>query len=396
MPALLTPHIDPHDEAICLGHDEDLDESRGSIMPPIVQTSLFAHPSLEELFDSLDAEHANAVYTRGQNPTVAVLERKLAALERGERCKCFASGMAAVSAVFMGLLGSGDHVLFVNNIYGPTLQLAKNLERFGIEHDLVLDTDLQKIESRLRSNTKLIFFESPGTMLFRVIDFQKLVALARKRDILTAMDNTWATPLFQKPLTLGVDIVVHSATKYIGGHSDVVAGAVVSSEALMQRIFYNAFMLNGGILSPFDAWLLIRGLRTLPVRMRQHHQDGLQVAGFLRQHAGVAAVFHPAFDGQAQTLVERSLTGYSSLFSFQLATSEFGAVCRFVDALRLFRIGVSWGGVESLVISPNRVDNQAALAAHNIPPGTIRISVGLEGAEALILDLDQALVGLAV
>lgn len=383
--------VDPADIAICLDDETPYDEAGSAPMTaPIVQTSLFAFPDLQSLIDGLGAEHASHVYSRGQNPTVEVLERKLALLERGAACKCFASGMAASSAVLLGLLRAGDHVLFVNHIYGPTIQLAEHLRRFGIEHDLLLDTRPESVRDALRANTRIVWLESPGTMLCRTLDIEAVAGIARAHGALTCIDNSWATPLFQKPITLGVDIVVHSASKYIGGHSDVMAGAVISSTELMQQIFERAYMLNGGILAPFDAWLLLRGLRTLPARMRQHHEDGLRVAQFLRAHDAVRRVFHPEFPATAADH-RTSLTGYSGLFSFELDTEEYDEVRRVIDAVRVFRIGVSWGGVESLIITPNRGTNAAQLDAQRIPRGLIRVSIGLEGADVLTADLDQAL-----
>lgn len=387
--ALPEPRIDPEDELVCLGHDEDLAAQGGALAPPIVQTSLFAQASLADLMTGFGAEHRHHVYTRGQNPTVEAVEHKLARLEGGAACKCFGSGMAAVSAVLMGLLASGDHVLFVNNTYGPTIQLAAHLRRFGVAFDVVLDLEPEAVAAALRPETKLLWVESPGTMTFRVADLRALAALARERGITSVIDNSWATPLYQKPLALGIDLAVHSATKYVGGHSDVVAGAVVGGEELMERIFYGAFLLNGGILGPFDAWLLNRGLRTLPVRMRQHHRDALEVARFLGQHARVRQVFHPGLREDA--LVREQLRGYSGLFSFELDTESFEDVERFVDSLERFRIGVSWGGVESLVITPNNGRNAASLRGRRIPPGTVRLSIGLEGAGVLIADLERAL-----
>ena len=385
--------INPKDALLCLGHDEAIHEHDGAMMPPLVQTSLFAKPSVAALIEGLGQEHRHHVYTRGQNPTVEVLEKKLASLERGEACKCFASGMAAVSAVLTGLLESGDHVLFVNQIYGPTLQLAAHLARFGIQHDRILEPNPEAVARAIRPNTRLIYVESPGTMLFRMVDLAQLTSLARERNIRTAMDNTWATPLFQKPIEQGVDLVIHSCTKYIGGHSDVVAGAVIGPEALMTKLFYNAFLLFGGALAPFDAWLLIRGLRTLPTRMVRHHQDGLKVARFLEAHPAVRRVFHPLVRGEDRALAEKQLTGCSGLFSFELDTDRHEPVWAFIDRLKLFRIGISWGGVESLAVTPNRGTNQAALEKLGIPAGTVRLSVGLEGPDSLIEDLDRALKG---
>ncbi len=383
--------IDPQDVALCVADDGPPEPSGvRPVTTPIVQTSLFAFPSLDDLAAGLASEHDTHVYSRGQNPTVEALERKLAALERGEACKAFASGMAAISAVFLGLLRSGDHIVFANHAYGPTLQLARHLKRFGIEHDVVHDPDPAAVEAAFRPETRLLWVESPGTMLFRVADLEALAALARQRGSLIAIDNTWATPLLQKPLTLGFDLVVHTATKYLGGHSDLVAGAVVGSAERVQELFYRAFLLNGGILAPFDAWLLLRGLRTLPARLRQHETDGLTVARAAAEHPAVKAVHHPAL-GPDRALAERMMTGYTGVFSIELVRDDYESIRTVVDALEHFRIGVSWGGVESLVISPRRPGNEARLAAHGIPPGLVRLSVGLDGAELLVDDLTRAL-----
>jgi cystathionine beta-lyase/cystathionine gamma-synthase len=387
--AIRIADIDPADVAICLG-DPVPEQWEGATSPPIVQTSLFSFPSFRALLDGLSMEHTAYVYTRGQNPTVEAVERKIAALERGEACKCFGSGMAAVSAVMLGLLEQGDHILFVNQTYGPTLQLAEHLERFGIEHDLLLDLSVEDVERAVRPTTKLIWLESPGTMLFRVLDLEAIAAFARSRNILTCIDNSWATPLFQKPLTVGVDLVMHTATKYLGGHSDLVAGAVVGPLALMEPIFHRSFLLNGGILAPHDAWLLNRGLLTLPTRLRQHAADGLRVAEFLRDHPAVRRVFHPALTDD-RALAARQLAGVTGVFGFELVDGTFAAVERVIDALERFRIAVSWGGVESIVISPNNGANAERLARQRLPEGLVRLSVGLEGADALIADLTQAL-----
>ncbi len=382
--------IDPRDVQLCI--DDGLPEQPGrATSTPVVQTSLFTFPTLEALAEGLAAEHRTHVYTRGQNPTVEVLERKLAALEQGEACKAFGSGMAAVSAVFMGLLEAGDHIVFFNQIYGPTLQLAEHLQRFGVTHSVVRDGTLASLERAVRPETRLIWTESPGTMLFRVVDLRAVAALGRARGITTAIDNSWATPLLQKPLTLGFDLVMHTATKYLGGHSDLVAGAVITDAERMERIFYRAFLLGGGILAPHDAWLLLRGIRTLPVRLREHEAAGLAVARYLEGHRSVVTVHHPTFTGDP-ALIDGQMSGFTGVFSFQLAQGSWERVRDVINALRLFRIGVSWGGVESLVLSPQRAgDSESDLARRGLPPGLIRLSVGLEGADALIDDLEQAL-----
>lgn len=381
--------LDPADIRICLTDHVSGDEV-SPITVPIVQTALFSYPDFQSLLDGLAAEHLHHVYTRGQNPTVEEAERKLATLEGGEACKCFGSGMGAVSAVMLGLLEAGDHVLFVNNTYGPTLQLAVHLRRFGIEHDVVLELDAASVGRALRPRTRLVWLESPGTMLFRVADIPEIAAIARSHGAVTCVDNSWATPLLQKPIALGADVVVHSASKYLAGHSDLMAGAVIASAPLMEQIFYRAYLLNGALLAPHDAWLLLRGMRTLPLRLQQHEQDALRVASFLREHVAVRAVYHPALSADP-ALMARQLRGCTGLFSFALAADDFAGVRRVIDALRVFRIGVSWGGVESLVISPSRGDNEAALDAQGLPRGLIRLSIGLEGADLLIEDLDRAL-----
>jgi cystathionine beta-lyase/cystathionine gamma-synthase len=403
-------HIDPEDIAICLADDDvpatipaasgsspatwRLPDGARPTATPIVQTSLFTFPTFQALIDGLSAEHRHTVYTRGQNPTVEVVERKLATLERGEAGKCFASGMAAINAVMTGLLHAGDHVLFVNNTYGPTIQLAEHLARFGVEHDILLEGTPDAVQAALRPHTALVWMESPGTMLFRVIDVAGIAAVARAHGALTCMDNSWSTPLLQKPLTLGVDIVVHSCTKYLAGHSDLVAGAVISTAERMEELFYRSFLLNGGVLAPFDAWLLLRGMRTLPTRLRQHEADALAVARFLAGHPAVRRVHHPALPAAVETdsaADTATLAGTSGLFSFELARDDFESVSRLLDALKHIRLGVSWGGVESLAISPSRPDNGPQLDAQGVPRGLVRLSVGLEGADVLIADLDAAL-----
>jgi cystathionine beta-lyase/cystathionine gamma-synthase len=360
------------------------------VLPPIHQTSLFAFPDFASLLDGLAHERQQTVYSRGRNPTVRAVERKLAGLERGEDCICFASGMAAVSAAMLGLLEAGNHVLFVNQVYGPTRQLAAQLARFGVGHDVVLDLDPAAVRAALRPATRLVWLESPGTMLFRVADIAAVAALAHEHGALLCVDNSWATPLLQKPLELGADLVVHSATKYLAGHSDLVAGALVTSAARAEQIFYRAYMLGGAVLGPFDAWLLLRGLRTLPVRLRQHEADALTIVERLERHPAVAAVHHPARSARPD-LVERQLRGTSGLLSFELRRRDFASVVAVLDRLRCFRLGVSWGGVESVALSPQRSGDPAPLAAQGIPPGLIRLSVGLEGAGLLGADLEQAL-----
>jgi len=387
-------NLDPEDVRLCVsaasGGEAPGGVTSSPMTPPIVQTSLFSFPSFQALLDGFASEHRSQVYTRGMNPTRQAVEGTLAALERGEACTCFTSGMAAVSAVMIGLLRQGDHVLFVNDTYGPTVQLARRLERFGIGHDVLLDLDVDAVRGAIRPSTRLVWMESPGTMLFRVLDVEAVAGIAHERGALVCLDNSWSTPLLQKPLEKGVDFVVHSATKYLAGHSDVVAGAVISTAERIQELFYRSSLLLGGMLSPFDSWLLSRGIRSLPVRLRQHEADALRVAEFLSAHPAVARIHHPAFSEDREG-VEGQLGGYSGLFSFELRAGDFGSVRTVVDRLEHFRIGVSWGGVESLVLSPEREHGAERLASRGLPRGLVRLSVGLEGADLLIDDLAQAL-----
>lgn len=386
--------LSPQDLDICCGHLKDDTAKAASVSQPIStpihQTSLFSFDRFEDLSHGLANEFTTPVYSRGRNPSMTSVEQKLAALEQGEACKLFASGMGAISAAITAVVSQGDHILFVNQVYGPTIQLATQLACFGVTFTCVTSGNLSEAEQAIQPNTKLIWFESPGTMTFTQLDIRALVAIAQARGILTGIDNTWATPLLQKPITMGVDIVAHSLTKYIGGHSDVVAGALITREALLKDIFFKTFLLNGAAIGPMDAYLIERGLRTLPVRLAQHEANGLAVAQFLQEQNTVETVFHPALQQDA-SVPEDQLLGYTGLFSFSLKKNDYATVAAVLNALKHFRMGVSWGGFESLAISPQRPDNAVALKHTGLPQGLIRLSVGLESADTLINDLSQAL-----
>ncbi|RKD76357.1 cystathionine beta-lyase [Sinobaca qinghaiensis] len=377
------------DEEICMGALTEEGSTYGEVTPPIYQSTIFTKSSFETFTKEQSEEDQHFVYSRGTNPTVQVLEKKLAMLERAEACKCFGSGMGAISAVWMTLLKAGDHVLFMNNIYGPTLQLAAHMERFGIEYTVFDHEQGRAVEEGIKENTRLIYLESPGTMKMKVVDIKHITDAAKKRGIYTMMDNTWATPLFQKPMTLGVDIVIHSLTKYIGGHSDVVGGAVISSHALIKQLFFSGYQLFGSVLQADSAAMIIRGLRTLPLRMKQHQDNALQVISYLESRPEVKAVHHPAADKQNRVLIEQQLQGYAGLLSFELEDAGFEKVAAFINHLTLFRIGTSWGGYESLVNSPLKKDNHEQLKAQGFDLGMIRLSVGLEGAAMQIKDLEK-------
>jgi cystathionine beta-lyase len=376
-----------------VAHDGDEPRAwQGAVAPPLYETSLFTFPS----FDAAEAAFRGAsdayIYTRGWNPTVAVAEKKIAALEGGEACKVFASGMAAISSSFLRFLQSGDHVVAVRDLYSVSFRfLSTFAPRYGIEHTLVDGIEVDEIRAALRPTTRVLYLESPTSWTFRLQDLAACAALARERGITTIIDNSWATPIFQRPIELGIDVVVHSASKYLSGHSDVVAGAVVSTTRIIHEIFQHEHAILGGAIGPFEAWLLVRGLRTLPVRMPVHQAGALAVAGFLAHHPRVRAVHYPGLDTHPQyALGRRQMSGASGLLSVELDADREG-VRAFTDALRLFAIGVSWGGYESLVIPIAVTDVRPGWEDRDYSPSLIRLHVGLEEPETLIADLDHAL-----
>ncbi|MDF2705581.1 MAG: hypothetical protein K0R62_1233 [Nonomuraea muscovyensis] len=364
----------------------------GAVNPPVFENSLFAFATAEELGEAIRNEDERYVYWRGTNPTVDLAQRKLAALERGERAKCFGSGMGAISATISSLVSAGDHVLVLGAVYGPTTQFLRYLEKYGVTHTHV--DSLQACDSAIRESTRLLYFESPSYMRYEVFDIPAVAAWAARHGLVTVMDNTWSTPIFQKPLTMGVDLVVHSLSKYVGGHSDLVGGVVVGPSRLIRPLALTEYQLYGAAMSPHDAAKVIKGLRTLPVRMAAHQERGLAVAEFLADHPAVRRVNHPGLashPGHAVAL--QQMSGFSSLFSVELDTESRQDVAAFLDLLRHFRIGVSWGGFESLVNAPALTTKESVRATMGIPVGLVRLSVGLEAAETLIKDLGLALEG---
>ncbi|MEW5816753.1 MAG: aminotransferase class I/II-fold pyridoxal phosphate-dependent enzyme [Spirochaetota bacterium] len=381
----------------CLHFGETPEDFWGAVSPPIFQNSLFVHPSFAKLSKAMQNISENYIYTRGNNPTIQIAERKIARLERGERAKCFGSGMAAISSAILSCVQAGDHILCIRNVYGGTYTLLSSyLKRFKVETDFITDFSLKNLEQKVKPNTRLIYLESPTTFSFQVYNLTEISGWARQKKIATIIDNTWATPYFQNPLEMGIDLVVHSCSKYLAGHSDVVAGVVVGKKELIGKIVDSEYMLLGGIIHPFEAWLLIRGLRTLPLRMERHFDTAQKVARFLEKHPKVLKVNYPLLPSSPDhDLAKKQLRGGAGLFSFELKTNRKEDVEKFVNALKLFSLGVSWGGYESLVfplaslreadgtsIQPDDFGNSYFL---------IRLSVGLENSEDLISDLEQAL-----
>ncbi|OLS38480.1 methionine gamma-lyase [Bacillus sp. MRMR6] len=372
--------------------EDDRERFKGAVVPPIFQNTLFTYETFERLAEAVKDEQTHYVYSRGANPTVGVVEKKMAALERGEEGKCFSSGMAAISAAIINSVKSGDHVLCVSNLYYSTMELLKYFQKFNVSHSVIYSTKIEDISQAVQENTTVIFIENPTDMTYKLVDLEGISVLAKSRGIRTIIDNTWATPLFQKPITMGIDIVVHSASKYLAGHSDVLAGVLVTRKNIMRKIFEKEFLLIGASIPPAEASLLLRGLRTLPFRMMGHQENAIKVAEFLEQHPRVEKVNFPGLASHPDfELGRKQLSGYSGLMSFELKDAHFDQVKQVINKMEIFKIGVSWGSFESLVLSPNIGNNEEQLLQQHIHPGTIRLAVGLENADLLVRDLEKAL-----
>lgn len=378
-----------------LAHDGRYAE--GAVVPPVYQTSLFTFTSIEDMEDAFAGlgMTPRPMYSRMNNPTVMTLEAKLAQLEGGEAARAFSSGMAAISTSVLSRVRSGDRIVCVRNVYPGTFRLfTQLLPRFGITVDFVDGQNPEAVADVLPSS-RLLYLESPTSHTFQLQDLAELTELARSHGVFTIADNSWATPVFQRPLDHGVDMVVHSASKYLGGHSDVVAGVAVGSRADIDKLNGLEFVVLGGKLSPLEAALLMRSLRTLPLRMRQHQQSALELARRLVAHPLVEEVNHPYLDTHPQhELAKRYLHGASSLFSIRLRGNS-DTVRRFVNALGLFRLGVSWGGHESLAFPAMlgflEPGSQNPYRLFEVPEQLVRLYVGLEATEDLWCDLQEAL-----
>lgn len=375
-------------DTLCAHYAEHRLAHGGATAPPLYQTSNFVYPDAEAFDRRLLPQSPYYDYTRVGNPTVGLFEAKIAKLERGHWARGFGSGMGAVAACLNACLAQGNHVVCAANCYPPTHQyLEQYLSRFGVTVTFVHGTDPGVFIAAMRPETRVVYLESPTFGLFEVIDLPPIVAAAHERGAKVIFDNSWASPFYQQPLESGIDLVLHSATKYIGGHSDVVAGIVIGRDPdLQQRVRKEAELL-GATLDPFAAWLLLRGLRTLSLRMERHQSSGLAIARMLAQHEKVRAVRHPGLETHPQhALARRQLQGFSGLFSFELHDQSRDAVHRVINRLRLFCIAVSWGGYESLATGGSFFDH-----ASSSPRWLIRLSVGLETVDDLITDLQRAL-----
>ncbi|OWV40965.1 aminotransferase class I/II-fold pyridoxal phosphate-dependent enzyme [Mameliella alba] len=359
----------------------------GSVTPPIYQTSLFTFDDFTAFEARMAGESDRALYTRVQNPTVASFEAMMAKAEQGEAAVGFASGMAAISSTLFALLKPGDRMVCIDHVYPDAYRLMERMLRpFGIEISYHSGAEIESDPDLLRG-VDVVYLESPNSMMMEVVDLQKVAAHAKRHGCISVIDNSWATPVFQNPLTLGVDIVLHSATKYICGHSDTVAGVVISSAKYIGMLRDLTLPLLGGKLAPMESWLLVRGLRTLPARMREHERTANIFVDRLSVLPQIKAVNSPGPNDVP------GLKGRSGLMSIEFAPEV--DVRRFANELTLFHFGVSWGGFESLVLPAAVALAQEgatnSLKRFGVPDTMVRLSLGLEEAEALWSDFKSAL-----
>jgi cystathionine beta-lyase/cystathionine gamma-synthase len=364
------------------------------VTTPIVRTSNFNFASTEELKRFAEGKSKAYLYTRYGNPTLAVAEAKIADLENGEAGLVTASGMAAISSALLAVLNSGDEAIATRQLYGGSYRLFRDtLPSLGIRTHFV-DADLAGVDALVNANTRALYVESPTNPILRLVDLKKAIGLARKHKLVSLIDSTFGSPVLQNPLDLGFDLVLHSATKYLGGHSDIVAGAVAGSRHWVGKVREKMIHL-GGSMDPDPAYLLIRGLKTLEVRVRRQCETALAAARFLERHPKVARVHYPGLPSHPDhRLARRQMRGFGGMLAFDMK-GGLAAARRFCDRTRIFLLAASLGGVESLIVLPMYTSHYrmgtAELAAAGVQPGTVRVSVGLEDPADLLADLRQAL-----
>jgi cystathionine gamma-lyase len=364
------------------------DPSTGAIMTPIFQTSTYVQES--------PAKHKGYAYARGANPTRNSLQKSLAALENGKFALCFSSGMGATDAVIK-LLNPGDEVITSNDLYGGSYRMFKRVfEKFGIRFHFIDLTNTANISAVLNDKTKLFWLETPTNPLMNIVDIRACVEIAKKKNVLVAVDNTFASPYLQNPLDLGADIVMHSVTKYLGGHSDVIMGAlVVNDEKLYQEL---AFIHNscGAVPGPQDSFLVLRGVKTLHLRMERHCLNGRKIAEFLRNHKHIGRVYWPGFpDHPNHEVAKKQMRDFGGMLSFTLKDDSIEKAVKLMESVQLFSLAESLGGVESLINHPASMTHASIPKEERAKAGLLdsmmRLSIGIEDAEDLIADLDQAL-----
>lgn len=374
-----------------LGEDREL--YYNAVAPPILQTSNFACNTVDDMRKMLRNEAEEYLYTRGNNPTVTMLEKKLAALEGAEHAIAFGSGIAAVSAAVLSQVNASDHIVCVEKPYGWTNTLMNRfLPRFGVEVTMVDGTNPDNYRQAIRPNTRLLYMESPNSFTFELQDIAAIAAIAKEHNCSTIIDNSFASPLFQNPIQFGVDLVVHSCTKYIGGHSDTMGGIICGSREMINKIFEREYMTLGAVLSPHDAWLLLRGLRTLPVRMERVAETTRKVVDWLGKHDKVSKILYPFSPSHPQyELAKSQMRNNTGQFTIALKTDDIKKVDLFCDSLQHFLMAASWGGHESLIYPAAVYHTPDGKYKGKLAFNLVRFYIGLEDPEYLIRDIEQAL-----
>jgi cystathionine beta-lyase len=380
------------DASYILNHLGEENKQYGAMVPPIVQTSNFAFNTVADFRNALKEEQQHYIYTRGNNPTIEILRKKIAALEKTDDALITASGSAAIATAVMAFVQKGDHIICVQKPYSWTKNLMEYfMPRFGVEVTFIDGTVNENFDKAIRPNTKLIYLESPNSITLELQDLAYVAALAKSKNITTIIDNTYCSPLYQNPFELGIDIIIHSASKYFGGHSDIVAGAICGSHLNISKIFRTTFMTFGGIVSPNDAWLMIRSMRTLELRVKKSNESAAKVANYLSTHAKVEKLifpFHPSFS--QYNLAKQQMRGTGGILSFLLKAESVAKIEKFADSLKHFLLAVSWGGHESLVLPVAGLTNDLSTLHPTMPWNLVRLYVGLDDVEVLIGDLQQA------
>jgi cystathionine beta-lyase len=371
---------------------EDRENYYNAVNPPMMLSSNFAFESVANMRKQLETELQVPFYTRGYNPTVAILRKKIAALEDAEDALVFSSGSAAVAAAVMSVVKAGDHVVCVQKPYSWTNTLISGyLSKYGVESTFVDASDENEVFKAVRENTRLIYLESPNSMTFEIQNISAITNYTRDKGITTILDNSYNSPLNQQPMKMGVDIVVHSATKYLNGHSDVIAGVVAASSQRIEKMMAEEYMTLGAVVSAHDAWLIIRGMRTLELRVNRSANSAQQIADWLELHPKIDKVYYPTLESNPQyQLAKQQMKQGGGLLTIQLKAKDVAEVEKFCDSLKCFLLATSWGGHESLILPVCALRASASLSSQ-LPWNMIRVYIGLEDPEMLKSDLEQAL-----
>ncbi|GAB4131000.1 MAG: bifunctional L-alanine/L-glutamate racemase [Bacteroidia bacterium] len=371
---------------------EEREQYYGAVNPPIFQTSNFAFPSVAVMRNQLQHELEVPFYTRGYNPTVAILRKKIAALENAEDALVFSSGSAAVAAAVMSVVKAGDHAVCVMKPYSWTNALFLSyLKKYNVDVTFVDARDEKHVIDAITEKTKLVYLESPNSLTFELQNISAITKVCKDKNITTIIDNSYNSPLNQRPIEMGVDIVVHSATKYLNGHSDVVAGVVASTHERISKMMAEEYMTLGAVINAHDASLIIRGLRTLELRVNRSSSTAQYLAEWLEHHPAVSKVYYPTLQSSPQyNLAQKQMKQGGGLMSVEINAKDVEAVERFCDHLKYFLLATSWGGHESLCL-PMCALRQSASLSNQLPWNLVRLYIGLEDPEVLKKDLDQAL-----